>query len=155
MQEEPQTLRKVRPAAHILVLLVLGSHVQNYCQAAMDNHLVHRSVGWGGKVLGAGSYKGRNPLTGLDMTDCVEEDIDAADLGRSRHYSWSPEGVRDMKGFVGRSRVYQNLMSRIARLGGRSKRDFAVHQVGDCMAGVAEHNRLVWIDSHGYQTARG
>lgn len=148
MQEEPQNLRKVRPAAHTLVLHVLDNHVQNYCQAAMDNHLVHRSVGWGGKVLGAGSYKGHNPPTDLDMTDCVEEDIDAADLGQSRHYSWSPEGAWDMKGFVGRSRVYQNLMSRIARLVGQSKRDFAVHLVGDCMTGVADHNRFVWIDNH-------
>lgn len=54
VQEGPQNLHTVCPAAHILpddlaahilVLLVLGSHVQNYCQAAMDNPLVHHSAG--------------------------------------------------------------------------------------------------------------
>lgn len=114
VQEEPQTLRTLCLAAHILpddlaahtlVLLVLGSHVQNYCQAEMDNHLAHRSVGWGEKGQVAESYKGHNHLADLDMTDCVEEDIEAG-LGRSRHYSWSPEDARDTKSFVAHSRAY-------------------------------------------------
>lgn len=114
VQEEPQSLRTVCPAVHtlpddlaghILGRLVLGSRVQNYSQAAMDNHPVYRSADPGERVLVAGSYKGHIHRIDLDMTDCVE-DIDAVGLGQGRHYSWSPEGARDTKGFVGRSRAY-------------------------------------------------
>lgn len=46
-------------------------------------------------------------------------------------------------------------MRRIARWGVQSRRGFAVHLAGDCMAGAAGHNFLAWIDSHAHQTTRG